>query len=142
MRRDPTLIAYILLTLLGLWAAADRFAPFRGTPADCRLGHVHDGDTVELLCGLEKRTARLQGFDTPETNDPRCPEEAALGAKATDRLRALVRQGEVRVFPLGQDRYGRDLVALTVAGRDVGAVLIAEGLARDYRGGRRGGWCD
>lgn len=142
MRRDPTLAAYILLTLLGLWGVADRFAPYRGASADCRLGYVYDGDTVELLCGPEKRTARLQGFDTPETKDPRCPEEAALGRKATDRLRALVKQGEVQVFFLGHDKHGRDLVTLTVAGRDVGGVLIAEGLARNYLGGSRAGWCD
>jgi endonuclease YncB( thermonuclease family) len=140
--RDPTLIAYVLLTLLGLWTLADWFAPYRGVTSECRLGYVYDGDTVELLCGLEKRTARLQGFDTPETKEPRCAEEAALGRKATERLRALAKEGRVEIFHISHDKYGRDLVTLTVAGRDVGEVLIAEGLARDYSGGSRGGWCD
>ena len=39
------------------------------------------------------------------------------------------------------DRYGRRLVRLSLDGRDVGAVLISEGLAVPYRGGRRIDWC-
>lgn len=142
MRRDATLLAYILLTVLGLWTFAEQAAPFRGPASDCRLGYVYDGDTVELHCGAQRRTGRLQGVDTPETKTPRCPAESALGQRATARLRALVKSGEVRIYLLGHDRYGRDLVRLTVAGRDAGAVLIAEGLARPYHGGARAGWCD
>ncbi len=142
MRRDPTLIAYILLTLLGLWALADRYAPHYGQAAQCRVGYVYDGDTVELFCGTAKSTARLVGFDTPETKDPRCPAEAALGKRATERLRGLLRLGDVQVFQRGFDKYGRDLVTVTVNGRDVGPVLVAEGLAHAYHSGRRSGWCD
>ena len=141
MRRDATLWAYVLLTLLLLWAAADRWAPYHGQEAACRLGYVYDGDTVEILCGLEKRTARLVGFDAPETKEPRCAEEAALGKRATERLRVLVMSGPVAIYRQGFDKYGRDLVVLTVAGRDVADVLVAEGLARAYHGGSRGGWC-
>ncbi len=142
MRRDPTLAAYILLTLLGLWALAHRFAPYRGQTAACKVGYVYDGDTVELICGQAKSTARLVGFDTPETKEPRCPEEAALGKRATERLRALVKSGPVQIYRLGYDKYGRDLVTLTVADWDVGDVLVAEGLAHAYHGGNRAGWCD
>lgn len=141
MRRDPTLWAYVLLTLLVLWAAADRWAPYRGAEAACRVGYVYDGDTIEMLCGTEKLTARLQGFDTPETKAPQCPEELAQGKRATGRLRGLVKSGEVAIYRLGFDKYGRALITLTVDGRDVGEVLIAEGLAHDYHGGSRGGWC-
>lgn len=142
LRRDPTLAAYVLLTLLVMWAVADRYAPYHGRPSECRLGYVYDGDTVELLCGAEKRTGRLVGFDTPETKSPGCPEELALGKRATERLRALVKGGEIGIFRQGFDKYGRDLVILTVEGRDVGDVLVAEGLAHAYHGGSRGGWCD
>ena len=141
MRYDTTLAAYVLLTLLLFWAVADRLAPWQGQASDCRLGYVYDGDTVEIRCGGEKRTARLVGFDTPETKQPRCAAEAALGKRATERLRELVKSGPVAIFVQGHDKYGRDLVVLTVAGRDVGDVLVAEGLAHDYHGGARGGWC-
>lgn len=141
MRRDPTLAAYVLLTLLLLWAAADRWAPYHGQPAPCRIGYVYDGDTVELICGGTRRSARLVGFDTPETKSPRCAAEAALGARATRRLRALLQSGEVAIYRQGYDKYGRDLAVVTVAGRDVGDILVAEGLAHAYHGGTRAGWC-
>lgn len=142
MRRDSSLWAYVLLTLLILWAVADRFAPYHGRPADCRVGYVYDGDTVELLCGGEKLTARLQGFDTPETKAPKCAAELALGKRATERLRQLVATGGVQIYRHGVDKYGRTLITLTIRGAEVGAVMIAEGLAHDYHGGARGGWCD
>ena len=103
MRYDTTLAAYVLLTLLLFWAVADRWAPHYGQASDCRLGYVYDGDTVEILCGADKRTARLVGFDTPETREPRCAAEAALGKRATERLRELVKSGPVTIHAQGHD---------------------------------------
>jgi endonuclease YncB( thermonuclease family) len=40
-----------------------------------------------------------------------------------------------------EDSYCRKLRNVAVDGRDVGEVLIAESLARPYKGGRRS-WCD
>lgn len=142
MSRDPALIAYVLLTLLVLWALADRLAPYHGRAAACSIGYVYDGDTVELICGASRSTARLVGFDTPETKEPRCPAEAALGRKATERLRALLRSGDLQVFAKGHDKFGRELITVTLDGRNIGDLLVAEGLAHAYHGGSRGGWCD
>jgi len=119
------------------------YAPYHDVSEEgCHLGYVYDGDTVELICGSDSRTARLIGFDTPETKDPGCTEEAALGQQATMRLRALVKEGPVTFDSHGYDKYGRVLAALWVDGRDVGDVLVAEGLAVPYRGGSRINWCD
>jgi endonuclease YncB( thermonuclease family) len=50
--------------------------------------------------------------------------------------------GEVRVIESGKlDRYRRSLAHLTVNGKDVGEILISEGLARPYNGKHRDGWC-
>ena len=58
------------------------------------------------------------------------------------RLKELLASGEVRVIESGKiDRYARTLAHLTVGGRNVGGVLIGEGLAPPYNGGRRQGWC-
>ena len=54
----------------------------------------------------------------------------------------MVETGPVAIQRQGFDRYGRDLVALTVAGREVDAVLLAEGLAHAYHGGACLFWCD
>lgn len=141
MRLTPDLTAYVVLTMLGLWAVADRFAPYYSAPAACRVGHVIDGDTVVLLCGTEKRVGRLLGFDAPEVRSPKCKAEAAWGARATDRLRALLSERDVVIYQQGTEKYGRDLVLITVAGRDVASVMIGEGLGVDYHGAARRNWC-
>jgi Staphylococcal nuclease homologue len=115
---------------------------------------VIDGDTVRY----QGRTVRLVGFDTPETGDrARCEYERTLGAKATSRLRDLLKTGPANVqlvpcaCPPGTEgtpscNYGRACGVLTISGRDVGAILIAEGLARPLRCGaiscpKRVPWC-
>jgi micrococcal nuclease len=121
-----------LLALLALLLAG----PAAAAPPGLR---VIDGDTVEH----EDVHHRLLGFDAPETHGADCPAEAALGRRATARLRELL-AGARRIVltPSGRrDRYGRELSTLTVDGRDVGETLIHEGLARLYDGGRRRPWC-
>lgn len=100
---------------------------------------VVDGDTI----WMDGQNIRLLGIDAPETHEWRCLEEKALGERATRRLIALVNSGAVGAHREGRDRdaYGRALRVVTVDGRDVGDVLIAEGLARPYGRGRRS-WCD
>jgi endonuclease YncB( thermonuclease family) len=115
--------------------------------------HVVDGDTISV----RGQQYRLVGFDTPETVSARCQWERDLGTRATWRLRQLVAQGGLRLqrmpcaCPPGTEgsyscNYGRWCGTLTVAGRDVGPILISEGLARSYVCGRtscppRQGWC-
>ena len=99
---------------------------------------VVDGDTF-WMAGVRIRIADI---DTPETHPARCPEEARLGAAATQRLHMLLNSGAVTLHPIDRDtdRYGRKLRLVEVDGRGVGDTLVAEGLARPYLG-RRMGWC-
>jgi len=134
---------YVFILLVALWKFAEWVAPWHDlSEAGCVLGYVYDGDTVELKCGGESRTTRLVGFDTPETTEPGCAEEAALGRQATLRLRELVASGPVTLDGVGRDKYGRLLATLSVNGRDVGETLIEAGLAVAYRGGSRVNWCE
>ncbi len=139
---DATGFAYAVLLLAGLVAVANWIAPARVVDTDgCTLNYVYDGDTVALDCPLGRKTTRLVGFDTPETKDPGCMAEAALGKRATLRLRELVQAGQVAFDGRGYDKYGRLLATLTVDGVDVAEILVAEGLAERYRGGSRINWC-
>lgn len=99
---------------------------------------VVDGDTFWMA----GEKIRIADIDTPETHPARCPQEARLGAAATQRLQALLNSGAVSLHPIDRDtdRYGRLLRRVEVNGRGVGDTLIAEGLARPYLG-RRLGWC-
>jgi endonuclease YncB( thermonuclease family) len=111
------------------------------TPASAQRGaQAIDGDTIRV----SGQVVRLAGIDAPELHRPRCPLERAMARKARDRLQALV-AGGVRLEALaGQDRYRRTLArVLDRRGRDVGQVLIAEGLAVPYHGrGPQKRWCE
>lgn len=100
---------------------------------------VIDGDTIKFA-GL---SVRLVGFDTPETYYAKCAAEKARGDAATLRLKQLILNAKnLQLFLRDeQDRYGRSLGSILVDGRNVGDVLISEGLARRYNGGKRRGWC-
>ena len=123
--------------------AAERLASaIRASFGFCHTGGgtncVVDGDTLWL--GGEK--IRVADIDAPETHEPRCAEEAALGSRATQRLRQLLNGGAVSVQAIDrdEDRYGRKLRVVLVDGQSVGDTLVGEGLARSYDGGRRP-WC-
>lgn len=88
-----------------------------------------DGDT-----GWERGIKwRLRDVDTPEVSNPGCPAELRHGLAARDRLQSLMSYG-YRLDRLGAvDRYGRQLVRITLpGGRDAGRVLLAEGLAQPW----------
>lgn len=105
--------------------------------------HAIDGDTIRI----GRETIRIASIDAPETGSrAKCESERRLGEAAKRRLAALVASGPVQVTrgdPADGrtfDRYGRTLGTVTVNGRDVGDVLVAEGLAREWTG-RRQPWC-
>ncbi len=94
---------------------------------------VSDGDTLRI--GTTK--VRLFGVDAPEfTQTCEVGTEGggtwACGAAAAARLAELVATGPVTCIPRDRDRYGRTVATCTVGGADLGAQLVAEGLARAY----------
>jgi micrococcal nuclease len=141
-RLTPDLAAYIGVTLLILWGIADKFAPYHGdADTACRITYVYDGDTVAMQCGRGDVTARIVGLNAPETRDAECPAEAKLGAQATVALRSFLREGAVQIFRQGYDRYGRDLVVITVGGGSVATRMVEAGFAEAYSRGKRRNWC-
>lgn len=103
------------------------------------LNCVVDGDTF----WIDGEKIRIADIDTPETHPARCAEEARLGNAATDRLQVLLNAGAFELEPINRDtdRYGRKLRIVMRNGQSLGGLLVSEGLARNYAGGRRDGWC-
>ncbi|MEP3051815.1 MAG: thermonuclease family protein [Erythrobacter sp.] len=105
-----------------------------------RVTCVVDGDTI----WLRGTKIRIADIDTPEVSRPACPREAQLGARATQRLQALLNLGPFSLAPNPSgrttDRYGRSLMVLMRGGASLGQHLVREGLAHRWNGARRG-WC-
>ena len=111
------------------------------TMAICLAVVVHDGDTIR--CNGEK--VRIANIDAPELagsarcngrhaggrNPPWC--DYPLGLRSRDALIRYLAGGQVRIWRSGTDRYGRTLARVTVNGRDAGAYLVSQGLARWWK---------
>jgi endonuclease YncB( thermonuclease family) len=111
---------------------ADAAAAFAAVaPAVRGPAEVSDGDTLRI--GAVR--VRLFGIDAPESRQPCDSGEKggwACGAAAADRLRELTAGRAVHCVPRDRDRYGRLVATCSAGGVDLGARLVAEGLARAY----------
>ena len=119
----PRWLAQLLLAAL----LAANVSAFARDPV-VRVAKVADGDTLVLRDG---RTVRLIGINTPERATPERPAEP-LAERAQARLAALTDGAALRL-QIGReprDPHGRSLAYLFLPdGREVGGVLVAEGLA-------------
>ena len=152
-RKSIWSIEIILMIVLGL-SSGLAFTFFQSKPISgeqspvirtfsfCHIGGgtncVVDGDTF----WMDGQKIRIADIDTPETHPSRCADEARLGAQATSRLQALLNAGPVTLETIDRDTdtYGRALRIVTRDGQSLGAMLVAEGLARPWEGSRRP-WC-
>lgn len=111
--------------------------PLQEAAADVLSGQVirvADGDTLTLLVDDEDAPkqvrVRLEGIDCPESSQ-------AFGQKAKQALSDLVLKRTVKVWSIGQDRYGRTLGRVYVGEDDeridVNLALVAQGMAWHYK---------
>jgi endonuclease YncB( thermonuclease family) len=135
--------AVLLLLAVGGWATA---AWLRPALAADRYSVV-DGDTLELRpqrcllagfgIGCLSQRLRLYGvdaFESTQTCRNAKGEVWACGKVATERLRALVARPDFSCHVDREfvDRHAREFALCLAGGRDVGALLVSEGLAFAY----------
>ncbi len=158
------LIGVIAIAVIGFAATFLNWqsGPGTQTGADNSRGNTIQSSPIDVVDGDTVRyngaVYRLVGFDTPERGDKaRCDDERRRAEAATTRLRTLIGSGNARLERVacacrpGQEgtrncNYGRLCGSLTIAGRDVGSILIGEGLAHPYVCGatscpQRRPWC-
>jgi len=114
-------------------------APYRY--ANCRVERVVDGDTVDLLvdCGFEiftRKRIRLAGIDCPESRT-RDLEEKKLGKAATKRMEELLEGGFCDLESHEIGKFGRVLGTLWVEHLNLNELMLIEGHAEEYHGGKR-----
>jgi|TARA_R110000824_G_scaffold98284_2_gene234510 micrococcal nuclease len=113
----------------------------------CRLRRVIDGDTVvcDVNLGFDvvlvNQKIRFKGINTPESRTRNLAEKA-LGLQAKARVKELVQKDfEMKTFKDKKGKFGRILgVPLTEKGESVCEILVKEGHARWYDGGKRESW--
>ncbi len=114
------------LICLVLFAAFPAFAD--PTTLTGTVTKVRDGDTIEV----GKVPIRLKGVSAPEMRDP-------LGPKSKSFMTNLVMGKRVRCELDGSKTHDRVVGICYLDGKDIGATVIANGLALDcprFSGGR------
>lgn len=92
-----------------------------------RVVAVADGDTVTVVDRNHARhTVRLAGIDAPERNQP-------FGAQSRDHLVGLALDKDTVVEFHKEDRYGRLVGKVLIAGNDVNLAQVRAGLAWHYK---------
>lgn len=132
-----------LVAFIGIWLSVSSYA----VPAV--VDYVIDGDTFAAAVKLDTDISitvrvRIINIDTPEINGD-CEYEIDAAHRAKDRLAELLSVGDVvDLQNIKDDKYlGRiDANVILSDGRDVGHVLVGDGLARRYDGGKRAPWCE
>ncbi len=108
----------------------DKVSPDNGNVFIGAAG-VSDGDSLRF--GDER--VRLIGIDAPELAQT-CTDSAgqswACGRVARQRLVQLVAGGNLECRYSKRDRYDRALAVCRVDEKDIGAILVSEGLAVSY----------
>ena len=132
----------VLVALVGMFLSLSVHA----VPAV--VDYVLDGDTFAAQVVLSDETkitvrVRLINVDTPEINGD-CDAEIDAAYRAKERLEDLLPiESTIDLQNIKDDKYlGRiDANVILSDGRDVGDILVKEGLARKYNGGHRKSWC-
>ena len=95
------------------------------------VASVIDGDTIEV----RGQRIRLHGIDAPESRQL-CRLDGKpwqCGKDAANALADKIARRPVTCEDLGRDRYKRIIARCTVAGENMGAWMVSEGLALAYR---------
>jgi len=110
---------------------------------EAKIIRVVDGDTVDadIYLGFDitmRQRLRLYGINTPETRS-RDPVEKANGLKAKEYLVSELKKckNEVSIKVHGTGKYGRPLVEIYIGSINVNQLLVQNGYAAPYFGGKR-----
>ena len=141
--RDLSVIFVLFLSPLMSAVEAKQVLP---GPFAFELVEVIDGDTfrarVDIWLGQSVTVkVRLQGVDTPEMNG-KCAAEKKLARRAKAFAENWLKTNQAQLVNVHNGTYaGRVLATAQIKNGDsLSAALLAENLAKPYRG-RRAQWC-
>jgi micrococcal nuclease len=108
----------------------------------------YDGDTITVdipdVPGVigDKIMVRIRGIDTPELRG-KCQAEKTKARTAKRLVKAELRNAEnIDLKRVGRGKYFRLIADVKYDGKDLGQILIKNGLAVEYDGGtKKKDWC-
>jgi micrococcal nuclease len=107
---------------------------------------IYDGDTFRVnihawpAVAGERVPVRLYGIDTPEMRDKR-PRVYNLARRAKQFTAPQLRSAKrVELRKIRRDKYFRLLAEVWVDNRNLSELLLKEGLAKPYLGGKKLSW--
>lgn len=140
------LIAVMALALTGYSAGG---APPSQNQYEYQVTGIYDGDTFYIeMPGLPPELRRIgvrvRGIDTAEIRG-KCDREkhTVAGAKAFTTRMLKLSGNRVFLRGLKWDKYGGRVGAdvFLSNGENLAQLMITQGYARPYTGGKRAGWC-
>ena len=135
---------YLLVCFLSLNTYA---AKQYGSVTVSKVISVYDGDTfrvnIDSLPPIVGKNipVRLEGVDTPEING-KCQYEKDLALEARDFVRnKLSNAVEILLNDLQRGKYFRIVAKVYIDGVSLEEELLLNGLAYQYKGGKKSNWC-
>lgn len=128
------------------------FFNLKGLKTLAKCVKVYDGDTGTFVFYVDNKPykfrCRLASIDTAEIKSNN-PEEVVHAQKAKNRLIELIDDTLVYLECLEHDKYGRILVKIYKndddyhnGNKSFNKILVDEGLAYQYKGGKRVNFCE
>lgn len=118
-----------------------------GSVTVSEITSIYDADTFRVnihswprIIG-ERIPIRVNGIDAPEMRG-KCQKETELARKAKKVTVAMLRNGkEIELRNLKRGKYFRIVADVYIDGKSLSEVLISQGLAYEYYGGKKKSWC-
>ena len=102
-----------------------------------KIVDVYDGDTITVICFVNKCPVRwrcrLQGYDAPEMRS----EEKQKAISTRNFLKEILPKKIFYGQCNGLDKYGRLLLQIKVNHIDISQIMIQNGHAYPYTGGKK-----
>jgi len=144
MKKKVWLFLFAILVALPLNAKAKETL---AGPIPAKVLRVIDGDTIVLrahvwLGQTIETIVRIRGIDTPEMKG-KCEFERQKAEEAKIFLEKMTNGKDIFLANVSYDKYGGRVVAAikTKDDKDLSAEMINKGLAREYQGKTKQGWC-
>jgi len=142
MRKIAFFVLAFLLVVSSIFASDKTY----GNVVVSRIISVYDGDTFKVdidewpdIIG-SAISVRIYGIDTPELKDKR-PQIKKLARKArTVTKYYLTHARRVELRNIRRGKYFRIVAEVYVDGKNLAQILIEQGLAKPYYGGKKEKW--